>query len=506
METHLTPTVWESFRYRARSFPQRPAVVDETSFLTFAEAFDQAGRLAGTLMKEGIVPGTPVALGLQNSPVFIPAFLALARIPVTVILLSPRYGSSELRTLADRLRIRAVLAMPVRATEIQEALGDCDLPRPLALDRSMHGLTLLMRTPGLNGRISISPEQEALLSKSALIKTTSGSTGEPKSVAIEAEAVLTEAENVARSLSLGPGHKVLAPVPLTHSYGFDLGVLATLFSGATLEVVETFVPRGTLRKLAGRGTTVFLGVPSMYQLLLDGQKGNATSLAHIPYLLSCTAPLPVRTIHAFHDAFGASICQHYGSSETGAIATHVPSSVMAKPESAGRPIDNVTVSIADESGNGLPCGNEGELIVRSGATASGYVTGAPARNPFDGEWYRTGDRGTMDEEGFLFLTGRLDDMINVGGLKVSPQEVVRVLESLPQVREAAVIGRADPSAGQVVYAAVTLNNPATEEDLIRACTERLADYKVPRRIEIRTELPRGPSGKIRFRQEDIRLA
>jgi long-chain acyl-CoA synthetase len=497
--------VWDSFKYRARSFSDFSAVEDDSIRLTFASLYDVAQRIALSLERSGVNSDSAVALCLPGIPVFVPAFLSLCKIHAKIVLISPKYGSSELNAIFDGVGVTSVLMLASKAEEMRKLVGAFGPPLDLldAFPRSPLAL-LTRKEPGQEDAQGVHPSQRYLIKKAALFKTTSGSTGVPKSVAIEGAALLTEAENLARSLALSPGEHIVAPVPLSHSYGFDLGVLASLHSGATLRPVDAVVPRRIMAALARRETKVFLGVPSMYQLLLDNQHGPAPSLSHVRYALSCTAPLQRRTLELFNERFLIPLCQHYGSSETGAVATHVPAEVMRRPESTGVPINNVRLKIVGEEGDQLSPGGVGEVVVQSGALALGYATGTPqGRDPFDGGWYHTGDRGKLDEDGFLYLVGRMDDLINVGGLKVSPYEVVQVLESLPQVKEAAATGVRDTAAGQVVYAAVTLSSPATEDELIRACHGKLADYKIPRRIEIREELPRGPSGKIRLREEDF---
>lgn len=499
--------MWDSLKYRARSFPDYAAVDDGTSSLTFVELYAAAEQVATAIRKTGVAADDTVALSLSNTLWFVPTFLALSRLHTRIALVSPRYGSSELQSIVAGLRVKAIITLASRAEELRASVADSSFPVPLSHVLPRVPLAMIPCDAGRSATPPLlTPEEESLLSRASVIKTTSGSSGAPKSVSLEAPALLTEAENVAHSLSLAPGNRILAPVPLFHSYGFDLGVLASLFSGATLHIFEAVVPRRILAALAMSETTVFLGVPSIYQLLLDTNGGGHSPLSHLSYALSCTAPLAPKVIHAFYDKFRVPLCQHYGSSETGAISTHIPSEVLQRADSVGKSISNVSVRIIAENGEELPTGTKGEVVVRSGALASGYITGAPTnRNPFRDDWFRTGDRGMVDSEGFLFLNGRMDDLINVGGLKVSPLEVVKVLESLPAVREAAVIGVADDAGGQVVYAAVTLSLPTKEDELIRACNGRLADFKIPRRIKIMGELPRGPSGKIKLQEKDFKL-
>jgi long-chain acyl-CoA synthetase len=325
----------------------------------------------------------------------------------------------------------------------------------------------------------------------ALLKFSSGSTAEPKGIALTAGNVLAEAETVTATLGVAPGDTVLAGVPLFHSYGFDLGVLPTLVAGSTLVLEDAFVPRRTLASLAG--ATAFLGVPAQYRAFLDTRLDSPPDLAGVRWLLSCTAPLAPETVIAFAERFRAPICQHYGSSETGAVTTHVPDEVLARPASVGRVMGGVELALDD-----------GEVVVRSDAVARRYVLGAPpAPSPLGEGTFRTGDLGSLDSDGFLTLHGRRDALINVGGLKVSPAEVAATLERHPAVREAAVLGVPDGRGEEVVFAAVALGGPVDETELLTFCRSSLAEYKVPRRIEIRDELPRTAAGKVRLRLEDL---
>jgi acyl-coenzyme A synthetase/AMP-(fatty) acid ligase len=185
------------------------------------------------------------------------------------------------------------------------------------------------------------------------------------------------------------------------------------------------------------------------------------------------------------------------------VTLHDPPEVIERPASVGRAMEGVRVSVVSGDGTALPPGSEGEVVVSSDALARGYALGAPDRSPFRAEGLWTGDLGQLDDEGFLTLRGRRDLLINVGGFKVSPQEVAVTLERHPAVREAAALG-IDTGAGEhVVCAAVEIASPVEEAELIAFCAVNLAEYKVPRRIVVLEELPRTRTGKIRLRPEDI---
>ena len=460
------------FEARTGSLGEQVAVETAGVELGFGELWAQADRLATRFLESGVREGGVAGLALGNSPLFPAAFLALCRLDATVALIPPQYGRTELKAIADRVGLSSIVAEAEGGPRIAAAI-------PIASAATADGLRVLV--PRVDAR-PVSRDE-------VLLKFSSGSTAEPKGIALSAENLLAEAENVTTTLELGPGDRILSGVPLFHSYGFDLGVLPTLYSGTTLLLEDAFVPRRTLRRLAYR-VAAFLGVPAQYRAFLTTQLDKVPDLSGVRWLLSCTAPLAPETVTEFMDRFGAPICQHYGSSETGAVTTHLQSEVPARPASVGRPMSGVEVSLV-EDGRPVPPGSEGEVVVTSGAVARGYVLGAPdGRSPLGDGTFRTGDIGRLDADGFLTLVGRRDAMINVGGLKVSPAEVVGNSGAASGSRRgcgARLSGRRDE---EVVYAVVSLSEPADEVELVEFCRESLAEHKVPRRIEIRDALPR----------------
>jgi long-chain acyl-CoA synthetase len=471
--SEASAALWEVFRRRTGGLGSRPAVSSSAGELSFEELWKEADSLASHFAGAGVPESAVVGLALPNSPRFLVAFLALCRLDATVALLSPQYGPVELSAIVAGVGPACVVVENASASGVSEAV-------PIARSSTADGLDVLF------------PSAESSAPSAALLKFSSGSTAEPKGIALSASNVLAEVENVTQTLGLGEGDRIHAGVPLFHSYGFDLGVLPTAYAGSTLVLEDVFVPRRTLAALAGSAPEAFLGVPAQYRAFLAART-EPLDLSRSRWLLSCTAPLDAEVVTAFADRFGAPICQHYGSSETGAVTTHVPAEVLRRPGSVGRPMAGVDVTVVD-----------GEVVVESDAVAGGYVLGAPpGPSPFRAGAFWTGDLGTIDADGFLTVQGRRDALINVGGLKVSPAEVAATLERHPSVREAAVIGLPDGRGEELPYAVVALSESADESELLAFCSGRLADYKLPRRIEIRDALPRTAAGKVRLTAEDL---
>jgi long-chain acyl-CoA synthetase len=470
--------LWDEFRSRTADLGQPVAVERPDAELGFSGLWREADRLATVFLEAGAREGGVVGLALGSSQLFPAAFLALCRLDATVALLPPQYRRSELIAIADGVAFCAIVADAESAARIAGAIA-------VASASGENGLQVLVPASTV--------EAAAVRDDEVLLKFSSGSTAQPKGIALTAANVLAEVENVTATLGLGPGDRVLSGVPLFHSYGFDLGVLPTLYSGTTLVLEDTFVPRRTLRRLA-EPVAAFLGVPAQYRAFLAAGTEQPPDLSSVRWLLSCTAPLAPETVTEFSGRFGAPICQHYGSSETGAVTNHVPAEVLARPASVGKPLSGVEVEVDED----------GEVVVRSGAVARRYVLGAPTgESPLRDGVFRTGDLGRLDSDGFLTIEGRRDAMINVGGLKVSPAEVAAALERHAAVREAAVLGFPDGRGEEVVYAVVESAGPVGEEELVVWCRESLAEHKVPRRIEIREALPRTATGKVRLGVDDL---
>ena len=460
---------------------ERTRVVDARGALEGNDLRRVAGTLAFSLAAAGLRAGGVIALALDQARALLPALAAAWDTGATVVLVPPALGQAELRAVIAGLSPTLIVTAEGDAARIAGATGST------ALSLTIQGLPPLALIARPAGR------QAADLAGAALVKLSSGSTGTPKAVVLTHANVEAEAANVAAALGLGPGDRVVAPVPLTHSYGFDLAVLAVLASGATVEQRPVLSPRRALADMAD--ATVYLGVPAIYRVVAEAPVATPPELAGARYLLSCTAPLSADLIRTFASRFGAPICQHYGSSETGAVANHQPDQVLVRPESVGRAIGGVSVRVADDTG---------ELVVEGPAVAIGYALGGPAgATPLAAGAFRTGDLAEIDADGFIRIHGRRDSVINVGGLKVSPQEVSDALERHPAVRQAAVVGVPDARGEQLVTAAVVLARAVPDAELIAHCAGELAEHKIPRRIVVCDALPVGPSGKVRLRADDL---
>jgi len=341
----------------------------------------------------------------------------------------------------------------------------------------------------------------------ALVLHTSGSTGRPKRVPLSHANLSISAGNVARGYALSADDVSLCVMPLFHVHGLVASTLATLATGGTVVVPTKFSPLSFWGVAQDVGATWYSAVPTIHQLLLARVKPGAPKPAgasKLRFIRSCSASLPPQVMHDLEAAFGAPVLEAYGMTEAAhQMSTNPLPPAPHLPGSVGIGTD-VKISIRNADGQVLPPGERGEVCIKGPNVMGGYENNPEANATafFDGTWFRTGDQGVLDENGYLTLTGRLKEMINRGGEKISPREIDEVLLAHPSVAEAVCFGTPHPTWGEEVAAAVQLKEPkepVSEADLLAFCKERLADFKRPKKIHITDAIPRTATGKIQRR-------
>ncbi len=494
-----TAVIWRTFERTVAADASALAIATADTTVSRERLAQQASSVAEAMRRVGVGAHDVVLVILPNSVEFVATCLAVMRLPAVAALASTRYKASELRAICTSVRPQSIVVEPGDADRVAGLMDVAD-EHDISVPGSDRVLRLLRVRPR---QLPSALDVEARFglpdpgSPPALIKCSSGTTGAPKAVLWTAANVRAAAANTIDTLGLGPTDTTLAPVPLSHSYGFDLGVLPMVFAGTALVVHDGFSPKAVLTELASGRVSIFLGVPEMVRLLTRTRSDPVPDLSAVRRILSSTAPLPRSWADAFRERFGASVCPHYGSSETGGITLLAPSAIAVRPGSVGRAMNNVVVEVVDDDGAAVPTGARGEVVIRGAATAAGYVhdDADPCVGGFRDGRYFTGDLGFLDADGYLHLDGSRRDVINVGGWKVPAEEVARVLRSHPAVVESTVGTSRDPHGRDRVIAAVTVRDAADEADVIAFCQARLADYKVPRRVHIVEKLPTAAIGR-----------
>jgi acyl-CoA synthetase (AMP-forming)/AMP-acid ligase II len=472
------------------------ALPEQNIRITYGGLRDQVQALAEQLAAAGVRRGDRVATALPNGLPMIVSFLA-AGVAGTAAPLNPAYKEDEFKFFLEDTNARVLLLPPDGADEARRAAGD-RVPI-VTIDMDAAGTVSLT---GVSGRGSVTPPE---IDDVALVLHTSGSTGRPKRVPLKHRNLSISAHNVARSYKLGPDDVSLCVMPLFHVHGLVASTLATLATGGTVVVPSKFSPLSFWRVARDYGVTWYSAVPTLHQLLL-ARAGDPSDPSRRPagaeklrFIRSCSAALAPQVMHALETAFGAPVLEAYGMTEAAhQMASNPLPPADRKPGSVGRGTD-VQISIMNATGKHLPLGERGEIVIKGPNVIQGYENNPEANaTSFVDGWFRTGDQGFLDADGYLTLVARLKELINRGGEKISPREIDEVLLTHPAIAEAVSFGVPHGTWGEEVAAAVVLREAAnaSEADLLAFCKERLAEFKRPKQIYITQTIPRTATGKI----------
>ena len=493
-------TIPDAIARRAESAPESIAIEARgrcalTNGALHAHLRDVVSRLNAL----GVGRGDRVGIVLPNSPEAATACVAVMAC-ATAVPINPDYRFAEYETAIARLGIRCLLTMAGGQHPARAAAAAANLPI-LEVVSTVDGP---VGTFELRGSRPDEPTRSAGLAKIddvALVLQTSGTTALPKVVPLTHGNLAASAENVARSLQLRADDRCLHFLPMFHIGGIVDVLAAPLLAGGSVICAKSFSAADFFRDVDAFRPTWTQAVPVMIQEMLDTRDAFAESGAvrRLRLVRSVSAPLPTATKSAFEQAFGVPIVEIYGMSETAGVITSNPLPPAKRPHgSVGLPA-GPEVRILDPDGRALPPGETGEVAIRGANVMAGYEgSGEVDAAVFHEGWFRSGDLGYFDADGYLYLSGRLKDMVNRGGEKVSPHEVDQVLLAHPTVADAATFAVPHPSLGEDVAAAVVLKPGATvsRDDLGSYLRERLAFFKIPRIIHFVERIPRGANGKL----------
>jgi acyl-CoA synthetase (AMP-forming)/AMP-acid ligase II len=455
----------------------------------------QVVAMADALAAAGIRQGDRVAIALPNGLPAIVSFLA-ASIAGTAAPLNPAYPYEEFFFFLADTAARILLCPPAGAEYARSAAADRGIP-VLSVEMTDDGTVHLPDGPKGISATPPSPEDVAL------ILHTSGSTGRPKRVPLLHSHLTISAGNIVKTYALSPEDVSLCIMPLFHVHGLVASTLAPLLSGGTIVAPTKFNPLAFWRSVREHRVSWYSGVPTMHHLLLTRTRGGRPADAGtLRFIRSASAPMPPELIHKMEEVFQVPLVEAYGMTE----AAHQMSSNPLPP--GHRKADSVgvatgiSISVMDERGTHLEPDQRGEVVIQGPSVFGGYENNPEANaKALVGGWFRTGDQGFLDANGYLHLTGRIKDLIIRGGEKVAPREVDEVLLKHPAVSEAVTFGFAHPILGEEVAAAVVLHIPESETEtaLLKYCRERLAEFKCPKKLYFVESIPTTATGKIRRR-------
>jgi len=471
--------------------------------LTFGDLRKLVRQTVAALNKLGYGRGDAVSIVLPNGPEMATSFLAVAS-GCTSAPLNPAYKEDEFAFYLSDLNARALIVeagSTSPAIEVAQTLNIQVLR--LTIDPSGPAGSFSLRGPD-GADVVVDESDAADLAQpedSALVLHTSGTTSRPKQVPLRQRNLTASAGNISRTLGLTPADRCLNIMPLFHIHGLIAATLSSLSVGASVFCTPGFNALRFFAWLDEAHPTWYTAVPTMHQAILTRADRNAEIIEHNPlrFIRSSSASLPPSVMAQLEETFHAPVIEAYGMTEASHQMASNPLPPRArKPGSVGVAA-GPEVAIMDDDGNLLPSGGIGEVVIRGANVTSGYANNPKANvDAFTNGWFRTGDQGTMDEEGYLYLTGRLKEIINRGGEKISPREIDEVLLDHPAVLQAVTFAMPHDRLGEEVAAAVVLaeGTSLAERELRDFCSDRLAEFKVPRKVLILEEIPKGATGKI----------
>jgi long-chain acyl-CoA synthetase len=492
----------------AKTYRDKPAFIFEGKETSYGELDVLINKFADGLQQLGVKKGDHLALVLGNSPYFVIALYGAMRAGATVIPVNPIYTPDEIGYILNNGDVKTIVTLDLLLPLVEkmnpalpevEHIISCETPESnvdassLSISAKLKSFTNLIAS-SVSEPAPIELDEEDV----AVILYTSGTTGKPKGAMLTHKNLYSNAKDVGSYLKMNNTDKVVATLPMFHVFCLTVSLNAPLISGATLLIVPRFSPAEIFKLVKTYEATVFAGVPTMYNFLLQHEAGNVEDLESLRLCISGGASMPVALLKGFEQKFQVVVSEGYGLSEASPVTCFNPLDRPRKAGSIGTNILNVENKVVNELGEEVPSGQVGELIVKGPNVMKGYykMPEETAHTIRDG-WLYTGDLATKDEEGYFTIVDRKKDMVIVGGYNVYPREVEEVLYNHQGVVEVAVVGVPDRNQGEAVKCFVVLKDQSlTEEGLKEYCREHLAKYKVPSTIEFLEELPKNTTGKI----------
>lgn len=458
----------------------RPALRDERVALTYAEFADRVDAAAEQFAEYGVRRASVVAIMVPNRVELLVAMMAAWRLGAAATPLNPAFTASEAHhQITDADAALVVVAGADSPTAGRPAIG-------------VDELRTVRRGNGLPAAHT-SPDELALLIY------TSGSTGRPKGVMLTHSNVSAMTDSMGEALRITSEDHCLLVLPLFHVNAICVSCLTPLGRGAQVSILERFHPVEFLEKVEALRPTYFSAVPTIYNHLVSLPEEIRPDTSSLRVVICGAAPAPEELLSAVEERFGVPVLEGYGLSEGTCASTANPIDGPRKPGTVGVALPGQEVAIMGPDGELLPVGQRGEIVIRGATVMQGYLNRSEATAGALGDgWLHTGDVGVLDEEGYLRIVDRIKDMIIRGGENIYPKELEVVLHQFPGIIEAAVVGAADDTYGEVPVAFVA-PEPGVEldgEEIREFCRGRLTKIKVPVRVDVLDQIPKNPIGKI----------
>lgn len=494
--------------HKAERFPDKPFIIFGRKKISFRQVDKFSSLLASFLAQLGIVKGERICIWMYNCPEFVISYFAILKAGAVVVPINNMFKREEAKYVVEDSeskimfcsseKIEDGLNIQLRTKEFKKVIS-------FSFNKAQYLRVLDLYTI-LRAQENVTKDIEINSDDLAEILYTSGTTGKPKGACLTHNNLISNVIDCARVTRAKPKDTFICVLPLFHSFASTVCMLFPLYVGSSTVIFRQIRPfKRILRSIRKNKVTIFTGVPSLFGVLTEIK---LPAILRSPLIklfnplrmcISGAAALPKEILPVFERKFRVPLLEGYGLTEASPVVSLNPLKGIRKPGSIGLPLPSVKVKIVDKEGNQLGYNRVGELLVKGPNVMQGYFKREEeSKKIIANQFLHTGDLAKIDEDGYIYIEGRIKEMINVRGLNVYPREIEEVLYQLPFVKEAAVVGIQHPRKGEVPmgYVVVKEKKQAQPSDIIRFLRQRLAGFKVPHRIEIRDFLPKNTTGKI----------
>ena len=492
-------SVYQLLKNRAEKHPEAIAIIaPDRPPLSYGRLLNQVENTIEKLREFGLNRNDRLAIVLPNGAEMAVAFIAMA-VGATCAPLNPSYRANEFDFYLSDINAKALIVWSEMDSPAREVARRRNIPIiELAPTLQAEGGIFELNGTKQSSTIGDGFGQPDDL---ALVLHTSGTTSRPKIVPLTQTNICSSAHNISVTLELSENDRCLNVMPLFHIHGLIGAVLSSLTVGASVICAPGLDPRRFFEWVDIHQPTWYTAVPTMHQAILAHASSHREIIAKRPmrFIRSCSAPLPQRIMAELEEVFNVPVIESYGMTEAAHQITSNQLPPLSRKAGSVGIAAGPDIAIMDEVGNLLPVGETGEVVIRGINVMDSYENNPTANlNTFTNGWFRTGDQGRFDPDGYLFLTGRLKEIINRGGEKISPKEVDEILTQHPAIAQAVAFAVPHPTLGEDVAAAVVLQKGASaiEIEIRDFAASRLADFKVPSQVVIVEEIPKGPTGKV----------